>query len=82
VTSGANISGVVAGERIEDFSLGLNDNEVSDSEGASDIRTIEDCTCTWRLHCGNSTVSTQLFSVVASSSTPEADPEELSREIF
>jgi hypothetical protein len=47
VNFGANISGAAAGERIEDFSLGLNDNEVSDSKGASDIKTIEYFTCTW-----------------------------------
>ena len=48
VTSDANISGAVAEDEVEDFPW-VERQRDSDSEGASDIRTFEDCTYTWRL---------------------------------
>jgi hypothetical protein len=43
VTLSANILGTVAGEQIEDISLGLNDKERLISEGASEINILQDC---------------------------------------
>ena len=71
MTSDANISGTVAGDKVEDFPWAERQRS-TDSEGASEIKIIQIATVhlatpLWSLHCFHITVS-----AVTTVSTPES----------
>jgi hypothetical protein len=82
VTSDANISGAVAGDEVEYFPWALNDNDQLILKVHQKSELFRLLLCTWRLHCGDSIVSTLLFQLWPLLAHLKADPEELSREGF